>query len=136
LRNFVVMIFAKLLKGIFFYSRDELFFFQRQVLVGKPGRFAAFSSPPITAWRQSANGAAIGRSGVATGVCRHDAEPTAAGGTATTPTEYKLHRTAVAENNGDDDAQFIDGVVRSALPATATAVFSTAAVSNSRQVTT
>ncbi len=128
------MIFAKLQKGSL-YSTDELIFFQRQVLVGKPGRFAAFSSPPITTWRQSAYDAAIGRSGVATGVCRHNAEPTA-GGTAATPTEHKLHRTVVAEN-GDDDAQFTDDVARSDYPATASAVFSTtAAISNSRQVTT
>ncbi len=103
--------------------------------MGKSGRFAAFSSPPITTWRQSANDAAIGRSGVATGVCRHDAEPTAAGGTAATPTEHKLHRTAVAKNSDNDDAKFTDGVVKSAFPATATAVFSTtAATYNSRQV--
>jgi hypothetical protein len=101
--------------------------------VGKPGRFAAFSSPPITTWRQSANDAAIGRSGVATGVNRHNAEPS---GSAATPAEYKLHRTAVAENGDDDDAKFTDDVVRSAFPATATAVFSPAAISNSRQVTT
>ncbi len=102
--------------------------------MGKPGRFAAFSSPPITTWRQSANDAAIGRSGAAPGVSRHDAEPTA-GYTAATPTEYKLHRTAGAEDSDDDDAQFTDDVVRSAFPATATAVFSTtAATNNSRQV--